>query len=76
MLPEEAAAIDKGVKMKKLLANPEFKSLILEEYIQNQALDVGTAFSGDEADVDTLKAISGLNVFIQGILGDAERVRV
>ncbi len=76
MLPEEATVADKGLKMKKLLANPEFRELILEEYIQNQALDVGTAFDGDEADIDTLKAISSLNSFIQGILGDAERIRV
>jgi len=70
----ELYAVERGKAMKKLIATPEFRQLILEDYIEHQAVDTGTAFTGSVDDVDTLKAISHLNQYIQTILADAELV--
>ncbi len=68
----ELYAIERGKAMKKLIATPEFRQLILEDYIENQAVDTGTAFTGSVDDIDTLKSISNLNQYIQTILLDAD----
>ena len=72
MNQDEVIAVEKGKAMKKLIATPEFKQLILEDYIEFQAIDTGTAFTGSADDIDTLKSISHLSQYIQTILADAD----
>ncbi len=70
MTDYEVEAVDKAQMMKRLVADPLFKQLILEEYIQNQAIDLGTNYT--EGGAETLKAISNLNQYIQTIIIDGE----
>ena len=70
----EVDIIERGKMMKKLMATHEFKVLIMEEYIRDTSIDVGTSFDGSAEDVDTLKAISHLSSFMQSVLVDAEVV--
>ena len=70
MTQYESDTVDKAQMMKRLMADPLFKTLILEDYIKNQAIDQGTSFTDDS--VDTLKAISHLNSHIQAVLMDGD----
>ncbi len=66
----ELESAEKRAKMQSLMSNPEFRELILEDYIRNQAIDVGTTFGGNDDEVRTLASISDLNMYIQNILVD------
>jgi len=69
---EVAKVVGKGQMMKELIADSRFKALIMEDYIQDNALGVGTDFSASEEDMDTLKAISHLNRYMHRVIQDSE----
>ena len=65
---EEVDYAEKRRKMSLLMNNPEFRELILEDYVRDTALDVGTTFDGSDAEVDSLKAVSHFNMYVQSLL--------
>jgi len=64
----EEEYVEKRRKMQSLMSNPEFRELILEGYVRDTALDVGTTFDGSDAEVDSLKAVSHFNMYVQSLL--------
>ncbi len=48
-----------------LLDNPQFQRAILKGYIDDTALVVGSTFSNDDSEINSLKAISHLKMFIE-----------
>ncbi len=47
-----------------LLKNPQFQRVILDRYINQTALVLGSNFTGSDGEVEALKAVSHLNMFI------------
>jgi len=65
---EEMDYVEKRRKMEVLLDNAEFRELILEDYIRDTALEVGTTFEGSESEIDALKSVSHFSMYMQGVL--------
>ncbi len=47
-----------------LMDNPQFKRAILNTFISETALDIGTSFDNSQGAIDALKAVSYLRMFI------------
>lgn len=67
--PEEQAEMDAEKQLSNdirwLFNNDQFKRAILSRYISQTSLTIGSNFSGQEAEIEALKAVSGLNYFLQ-----------
>ncbi len=50
--------------IKWLMANDQFKRVILQKYINDTSLDVGTSFIGSDDQIQQLKSISDLMAFL------------
>ncbi len=72
---DEAEVVEMGAQMKQLLENHLFKKLIVDEYINKQALFVGTSFSGSKSDLEMLSAITHLANHINAVITDGELAR-
>lgn len=57
---EEALAAD----IKWLFSNDQFKRVILDRYIAQTASVIGSNFTNQEAEVEALKSVSHLNMFL------------
>ena len=53
-----------ALDIKWLENNDQFKRVILDRYINQTALVIGSNFSGQEAEAEALKAVSGLKYFL------------
>ena len=53
-----------ALDIKWLENNDQFKRVIWDRYMNQTALVIGSNFSGQEAEVEALKAISGLKYFL------------
>ncbi len=65
MTEEEQEQVDFSRKVTRLADNKDFQDVILESYINGQALTLGTDFDGLDDEVDTLKAISHLKRWLR-----------
>ena len=51
--------------IKVLMNNEAFQRVILESYIRDTSIRVGSSFSGSNEDIETLKAISHLKAYLE-----------
>jgi len=60
---DDANALAADIKW--LMSNDQFKRVILDRYINQTSLTIGSNFSGQQAEIEALKAVSGLNYFLE-----------
>jgi hypothetical protein len=51
--------------IKILMNNESFQRAILEGYIRDTSVSVGSSFSGSESEIESLKAISHLKAYLE-----------
>ena len=65
MTQDEVDVLEMSRAVDRLHKSEDFQKVILEGFIYSQALSTGTSFEGSMDDVDTLKAVSLLNRWLQ-----------
>ena len=71
-MDEIGLALDKYGKMKKLMSMPEFKELIMEDFVEKRAIDCALGFTGSKDDLDVLVGINQLAGYFQEVLSNGE----
>ncbi len=64
MTVDEQEIVDEAKLVKKLMDDKVFQKVILEGYMEGQAISLGTNFDGLEEELDTLKAITNLKRYL------------
>ncbi len=59
---EQAALLAADIKW--LMGNDQFKRVIMDRYIKQTAVVIGSSFTGKDTEMEELKAISGLKYFL------------
>ncbi len=71
MTSEEVDVMKLGKAVERLYENEDFKTVILGDYIDRQALVLGKSFERSESQLDTLMAISELCRYLDQKVQDA-----
>ncbi len=56
--------ISKANRLKDLMETDDFKELILNDYIHQTSVEVGTNYTGDRSDVESLLAITHFKQYL------------
>ena len=64
MTNDEVDVMKLGKAVERLYENEDFKTVILGDYIDRQALVLGKSFDGSESQLDAFKAITHLSRYL------------
>ena len=56
------------IDARSLMDNRLFQKVILDGYIRDTALDIGTSFDGSDTDIDALRAITQLQNYLNSLV--------
>ena len=70
----EDVVVDKGKAVERLYASQDFQEVILKDFIESTAIDVGSSFEGSESDIEALKAVSYLKRWLEQRVEDAKMI--